>query len=335
MRLVSCCISATLATGLALLAASAPLSAQQPGSALVAAAAEETPDAPLPQIMVAAAEPPAQQSAGAQSQSTPPPAASATPAQNPGSQQSSSSQTAVPQRGAEKSQHEKAEEQIKEQEKQHESGIPLSSNVVYGSGTVSLTSGQKMSLALRSTVDPIAFAKSFAVAGYHEVLNDDKVFGWGVEGYGKGLGAAYLDSLSSKIIGNGVLPILLHQDPRFFRLGQGTTTHRLLYAMATTVICKHDNTGKWEPNYSNVLGDLASSGLSNLYYPSRSTGISQTFTGSLTGIAVGGLGSTVNEFWPDVSRKLLHRDPTNGLDAQARAADQAKKIQQDANQTGK
>jgi hypothetical protein len=51
--------------------------------------------------------------------------------------------------------------------------------------------------------------------------------------------------------------------------------------------------------------------------------------------AEGGIGSIFQEFWPDISRKLLHRDPTHGLDAQARAADQAKKIQRDANQTGK
>ena len=75
-----------------------------------------------------------------------------------------------------------------------------------------------------------------------------------------GLGAAYLDTFDSNMIGNGILPALLHQDPRYFRMGHGSVTHRLLYAIAAAVICKHDNTGKWEPNYSNVLGNIASRG---------------------------------------------------------------------------
>jgi hypothetical protein len=108
-------------------------------------------------------------------------------------------------------------------------------------------------------------------------------------------------------------------------MGHGTFTHRLLYSLATNVICKHDNSGKWEPNYSNVSGNIISGAISNLYYPSGSSGVSQTFTNGFIVTAEGGVGSIFDEFWPDVSRKLFHRDPTRGLDAQARAADKARK----------
>ncbi len=234
-------------------------------------------------------------------------------------------QSTVPQIGVEKSQHQKAEEQIKEQEKQRTLGVLPAFNVSYRSDAVSLTSTQKLRLAFRSAVDPVAFAAPFFVAGYHEALDDDKGFGWGIEGYGKRSGAAYLDAFDGTIIGNGILPSILHQDPRYFRLGHGTTTHRMLYALATNVMCKHDNTHKWEPNYSNVAGNLISGGISNLYYPSTNSEISQTFSNGFIVTAEGGIGSIFQEFWPDVSRKLLHRDPTHGLDAQARAADKTRK----------
>jgi hypothetical protein len=39
----------------------------------------------------------------------------------------------------------------------------------------------------------------------------------------------------------------------------------------------------------------------------------------------GTFGSTLEEFWPDISRKLFHKDPTHGLDAQAQAEDAAAK----------
>ena len=269
----------------------------------------ELPEAPQPQ-----------QAPAAQSQANPQPAPSATPAQS-----SSSSQTAVEQPGARKSQYQKAEEQIKEQEHQRNIGILPAFNVSYRSDAVSLTSGQKMRLAFRSVIDPVTFGAAFVVAGYHEAMDDDKGFGWGIEGYGKRSGAAYLDAFDGGMIGNGILPSILHQDPRYFRLGHGAASHRLLYALATTVICKHDNTGKWEPNYSNVAGNLIAGGISNLYYPSNESGIGQTFSNGMIVTAEGGIGSIFQEFWPDISRKLFHKDPTRGLDAQAREADRTKK----------
>jgi hypothetical protein len=255
-----------------------------------------------------------------QNPSTEPVAPSAAPAQG-----SSSSQTAAGQSDAEKSQHQKADEQIKEQEKQRVLGILPAFNTTYRSDAVSLTAGQKMKLAFRSATDPVAFAAAFVVAGYHEAMDDDVGFPWGIKGYGERSGAAYLDAFDGGMIGNGILPSILHQDPRYFRLGHGTTTHRVLYALATNVICKHDNSGKWEPNYSNVAGNIISGAISNLYYPSQDSGVGQTLSNGFIVTAEGGVGSLFQEFWPDISRKVLHRDPTHGLDAQARAADKAGK----------
>jgi hypothetical protein len=278
--------------------------AQQSDSGLLAAAAEAPPDAPQPQFLVAAAEPPAALDELQESSSVP--AATTAPA-------------------TVQSQQEKAAQQIKEQEKQRVLGIVPSFNISYRSDAVSLTARQKLGLAFRSATDPVAFASAFLVAGYHEADHDNIGFPWGIKGYGERSGAAYLDAFDGAMIGNGILPAILHQDPRYFRLGHGTTTHRLLYALMTNVMCKHDNTGKWEPNYSNVLGNIASGGLSNLYYPSSDSGIGQTFTNGFVVTAEGGFGSIFQEFWPDISRKFLHKDPTRGLDAEARAKDTAEK----------
>ena len=99
----------------------------------------------------------------------------------------------------------------------------------------------------------------------------------------------------------------------------------MLYAMATSVICKHDNTGKWEPNYSNLLGNITSGAISNLYYPSQNSGFGLAITNGLVVSGEGTVGGIFQEFWPDISRKFFHKDPTNGLDAQAKAADKAAK----------
>jgi hypothetical protein len=308
MRFASSLSATVLLSGLAFVSMPAHLSAQESSSGDQVALAADLPDAPQPQNSStnAPAEAP-QNSAPSQTGKGPDPEAPPT----------------VPPAAAE-TQRQKAEEQIKAQEHQRVMGIIPSFNTSYLNDAVSLTPGQKFRLAFRSAVDPYTFAIAGIVAGIGEVNDSDPGFGWGPLGYGKRAGAAYLDAFDGTVIGNAFLPVILHQDPRYFRLGHGTVRHRLLYAMATSFICKHDNTGKWEPNYSNVLGNIASGAISNLYYPGN-TSFAQTIEDGLTVTFEGTFGATLQEFWPDISRKLFHKDPTNGLDALAREADEAKK----------
>jgi hypothetical protein len=311
MRSGSRFLHAALATWLVLAVLCPASFAQEPGAGLgpaVAVAADDPPDAPRPQFETSVAEPPVQQAQTSQTQ----------PAQD-----SSSTQAPVPQTGADQSRHEKAGEQLKEEEKQRVLGILPAFNTSYRGDAVSLTGKQKIRLAFRSATDLVAFGTALLAAGYGEAADSDSGFPWGAKGYGERAGAKYLDAFNGTMIGNGFLPALLHQDPRYFRLGHGSTRHRLLYAMATSVICKHDNSGRWEPNYSNVLGNIASGALSSLYYPPSDSGVGQTFTTGFVVTAEGTVGGIFQEFWPDVSRKFFHKDPTHGLDAQARAADRA------------
>ncbi|MGD0941645.1 MAG: hypothetical protein ABR905_18265 [Terracidiphilus sp.] len=317
MRSGSFLLSATLVAGPVFFALSTSGFAQAQDTRLIAVA--ELPEAPSAQFAKAVPDPQQQQTPSGQGQAAPANGGAASPSG------SSSSQAPAAPPAAEKTQHEKAEEQIKEQEQQRLVGVLPQFNISYRPDAVSMTAGQKMKLSFRSAVDPVAFGVAFVVAGLHEALDDDPGFGWGIEGYGKRSGAAYLDAFDGNIIGNGILPSILHQDPRYFRLGHGTIKHRILYSLMTNVMCKHDNTHKWEPNYSNVGGNIISGAISNLYYPSSNSGIGQTFTNGFIVTAEGGFGSIFDEFWPDISRKVLHRDPTHGLDAQARAADKAEK----------
>jgi hypothetical protein len=221
--------------------------------------------------------------------------------------------------GSDKSQREKAQEQLKEEEKQRVMGVVPSFNVTYHNDAVSLSAKQKMDLAFHTTFDWATIAGAFGIAGYHEVANDLSGFSWGPKGYFERAGAAYLDTFNGTMIGNGILPAVLHQDPRYFRMGHGRVSHRMLYAVSAAFICKHDNTGKWEPNYSNVLGNIASGAISNLYYPGSNSGIGLTISNGMIQTAEGAIGAIFQEFWPDISRRYFHKDPTHGLDAQYEA----------------
>jgi hypothetical protein len=256
------------------------------------------------------------------------PASSATSAAQNGaaltnSSSSSDAQTAPQQPDTPETLHQKAEEQIREQEHQRIAGILPSFNVSYRSDAVSLTAAEKFKLDLRAAIDPYTFGIAMITAGLGEAEDSDTGFAWGPAGYTERAAAAYGDNVIGNLIGNAVLPSILHQDPRYFRLGHGSAGHRLLYAAATSFICKHDNTGKWEPNYSNVLGNMIAGEISTLYYPnSKGDGLQAVETG-LTVTFEGTFGAELQEFWPDISRRFFHKDPTHGLDAQARAADAA------------
>ena len=106
--------------------------------------------------------------------------------------------------------------------------------------------------------------------------------------------------------GNAVLPVLLKQDPRYFRLGHGTKKGRLWYSVLSTVRCRGDN-GKWQPNYSNLGGNLIGGGISNLYYPASDRGIGLTFERAFTVTGEGAAGSLIYEFYPDVIAHYKHR----------------------------
>jgi hypothetical protein len=198
------------------------------------------------------------------------------------------------------SRHDMAAEQLKQEEKQRVLGIVPNFYVSYVWNAAPLSSGQKFHLALRTVVDPVNFAGAGIVAGIEQWQDYFTGYGSGWSGYGKRFGAAYGDGFTSAMLGGAILPALLHQDPRYFYKGTGSITKRALYAISTVVICKGDN-GKWQPNYSNVLGNLGSAGLSNLYYPaSDRNGAQTTIDNALIGTASGAIASLIQEF-------LLHK----------------------------
>jgi hypothetical protein len=143
---------------------------------------------------------------------------------------------------------------------------------------------QKFQLSFRSLIDPMTFVGAGTIAGIEQYNNNFPGYGPGIQGYGKRYGAAYADDVTARLLGKALLPSLFHQDPRYFYKGSGSARSRAFYAMAAAVIARSDS-GHWEPNYSQVLGAFASGGISNLYYPAGSRGLSLTLTNGAIDIA--------------------------------------------------
>jgi hypothetical protein len=190
-----------------------------------------------------------------------------------------------------------AEDEVKVAEKQRLLGVFPNFYVTYNPKAVPLTTKLKFQLAWKTTIDPVSFAIVAGVAGIQQSDNAFSGYGQGAQGYAKRFGAAYADFVSGTFIGSAILPSLLKQDPRYFYKGTGSWKSRFLYAVANSVICKGDN-GRWQPNYSFIIGDLASGGISNLYYPAQNrNGAALTFENTAIAIGAGAVGNVVQEFF--------------------------------------
>lgn len=168
-----------------------------------------------------------------------------------------------------------ATEQFKAQENQRLFGILPNFYVSYDQSAEPLTAKMKFKLALKISGDPVTAAGVLFVASARQAANSPK-YGQGWGPFGERLGAVYADGFSDIMIGGAILPSVLHQDPRYFYQGTGTTGSRLRHAAFSPFVARGDN-GKWQPNYSSLGGDLGSSALSNLYYPTSNRGAGLVF----------------------------------------------------------
>jgi hypothetical protein len=188
-----------------------------------------------------------------------------------------------------------ATEQVTEEIHQRAFGFIPNFYVTYDAHPAPLPTRQKFRLAWKSVTDPVTIVGAGFLAGIYQAADEFPGYGEGGEGYGKRLAATYSDIFVATMAGSAVFPTLLHQDPRYFYRGTGSTRSRLLYAMGNAIICKGDNK-KWQPNYSNFLGSFAAGGISYLYYPASDRSLGLVVQNSMVRIAESGLAGIVQEF---------------------------------------
>jgi hypothetical protein len=176
-----------------------------------------------------------------------------------------------------------ATEQLKQEEKQRVFGVIPNFYVTYDRNAEPLTPKMKFDLALKVASDPVTAAGVLFVAAAKQAGNSPK-FGQGWDAYGKRVGVVGADGFVDIMIGGAILPSLLHQDPRYFYQGTGTTSSRIRHAVLSPFITRNDN-GDSGPNYSTLGGVLASSAIANLYYPKANRGAGLVFGNFAIGMA--------------------------------------------------
>jgi hypothetical protein len=174
----------------------------------------------------------------------------------------------------------------------------LSSNIV-----IPMTWQQKGYFALHQFVDPFNIGTIVGVSAISVAADSHSAYGPGLKGFGKSVGVSLLQDATGQFFGNFAIPVVAHQDPRYFRKPHEPFTKRIVYSMSRTFISRSDS-GKSMPNYAVLLTYPINAELSNFYVPGIQSDSASTFTRIFTGYALDPVNGLLNEFLPDVASRV-------------------------------
>ena len=143
------------------------------------------------------------------------------------------------------------------------------------------------------------------LAVYSQQTNATPEFGHGGPAFARYFWHDAVDQTSENYMVEFVVPVITHEDTRYYTLGRGGFMKRTGYALSRAVVTRSDS-DKEVFNFSEVVGAGASAGLSSLYYPTRERSLGNT--GKEWGLDVGidAASFVAKEFWPDINHWLFH-----------------------------
>ena len=168
-----------------------------------------------------------------------------------------------------------------------------------------ITAKQKMTIAAKDSFDLPVYPTAALFAVLYQLENQNPSFGQGLKGYAKRFGTAYGDQMIGNMMAEGIVPALGHQDPRYFRLGEGPKWHRAFYAVTRIEVARMDS-GRQSFNFSEWGGNAATAAISNLYYPDTRDW-RDNVEKLMIACGTDTFSNVLKEFWPDVKRHFQKR----------------------------
>jgi hypothetical protein len=163
----------------------------------------------------------------------------------------------------------------------------------------------KFGIAAEDTFDRGTFVLAGALAGLNQLDRSDRGFGEGAGGYAHYYVTSYADLAIGNYMTEAVYPSLLHQDPRYFRRGSGSTWSRLGFAVGQIFRTRTDSGGH-QFNYSEFVGNSTAVAISTAYYPADRN-VSDAVSQLGIQIALDMAGNVIKEFWPNRDGKASQR----------------------------
>ena len=168
-----------------------------------------------------------------------------------------------------------------------------------------ITAKQKMTIAFKDSFDLPVYPTAGLFAALYQIENQNPSFGQGMSGYAKRFASAYGDQMIGNMMTEGIIPSVFHQDPRYFRLGQGSTKSRAWYALTRIFVARMDS-GRNFFNFSEWGGNATAVAIANAYYPDTRN-VNDNVQKLLIACSTDAFSNVLKEFWPDIKRRLFKK----------------------------
>ena len=143
----------------------------------------------------------------------------------------------------------------------------------------------------------LALATAVALEGY--VTTATPEFGRGGVGFSRYLWHSATDQTIENYLVEFIIPVVRHEDTRFYTLTRGSVTKRLEYSLGRVFITRSDS-GNNTFNSGEVIGAAASAGISNFYYPQGERTGRNFIDKYATNLGIDAASYVLKEFYPEI-----------------------------------
>ncbi|MGA2195686.1 MAG: hypothetical protein ABSH40_10480 [Bryobacteraceae bacterium] len=168
-----------------------------------------------------------------------------------------------------------------------------------------LTAKQKLDIAAKDSFDGAVYPTAAIYSVVYQAEDDNPSFGQGLKGYARRVATSFGDQMIGNMMTEGFAPALLHEDPRYFRLGEGSKKRRVWYA-ATRIFVTPTDKNHMTFNFAEWGGNAVAVAISNAYYADGRTALDNVQR-LLIQCGTDALSNVLKEFWPDVKRHFSRK----------------------------
>lgn len=169
-----------------------------------------------------------------------------------------------------------------------------------------ITAKERVDWVVRNTIGPEALLADGFSAGWGTLFNHPRTYGPHWEGYGERFGLSMSGTALSDAM-EASIGAIWGEDPRYRRVPGTGFGHRLEHAAKMTFMAENAN-GQTQLAYARFIAIPSSNFISNTW---RAPGDNEAGNAGIR-IGLGFLGrfgnNTFDEFWPDVQKKVFHKD---------------------------
>ena len=168
-----------------------------------------------------------------------------------------------------------------------------------------ITGRERLNWGVKSTIGPASLAAGLFSAGFGTAMNRPREYGPHWEGFGKRYAMRFTGIATGSAIEASV-GALWREDPRYFRATGQSVKGRIKNVIVMTFAARRAD-GNLAPAYARYVGISGNNFLSNTWRAESESGVGDACLRTALGFAGRMGGNAFAEFWPTLTKHLVHK----------------------------